>query len=59
MRQIDRFCEEHREHFGDKYELPADEDEKQLLYRHLLFDDNRRAMFCFVEKIGKVVQHTV
>ena len=54
MRQIDRFCEEHHEHLGDKYALPGDEDEKQLLYRHLLFDDSRRAMFCFAEKIGEL-----
>lgn len=52
MKQVDKFCQDHVWQFGDNYRLPSSEDEKQLLYRHLLYDDTRRAMFCFVEKIG-------
>ena len=54
MEQIDKYCRDHKGHHGDKYDLPDSEDEKQLLYRHLLYDDTKKAMFCFVEKIGKM-----
>ena len=57
MEQVDKFCQKHQEKFGEKYHLPPTDDEKQLLYRHLLYDDTRQAMFCFVEKIGIVNDH--
>ena len=35
------------------YQLPPpNSTELQLLYRHLIFDDQRKTMFCFVEKNG-------
>lgn len=52
MEQVDKYCQKHQETLGEKYQLPAGDDERQLLYRHLLYDDTRRAVFCFVEKIG-------
>ena len=51
MERVDKYCQEHG-HLGGKFLLPSGEDERELLYRHLLYDDNRRALFCFVEKIG-------
>ena len=52
MQQVDKYCQERGGRLGGKFQLPNIEDEKQLLYRHLLYDDKREAMFCFVEKIG-------
>ncbi len=32
--------------------MPSNKTQEQLLYRHLLYDDKRKSLFCFVEKIG-------
>lgn len=32
--------------------MPSNSTQEELLYRHLIYDDKRRSLFCFVEKIG-------
>lgn len=50
-KQIEKYC---RKHNLDRtmYTLPENETERNLLNRHLIFDDKRKSLFCFVEKIG-------
>ena len=52
MEQIDKYCRDHQDKLGRKFHLPGNDGAKELLYRHLLYDDHRKAMFCFVEKVG-------
>lgn len=52
MKQIDKYCRDHQDKLGRKFHLPSKEDTKDLLHRHLLYRDDRKAMFCFVEKVG-------
>ena len=50
-KQIAKYCRKY--HMDDMlYTLPENETERNLLNRHLIFDDKRRSLFCFVEKIG-------
>ena len=49
--QIEKYCK--RQGLEDQaFTVPANKAEKDLLYRHLLFDDIRKSLFCFVEKVG-------
>ncbi len=48
--QIDRYCRKHGLQ-DTKYKLP-DNATKELLFRHLIFDDKQKSLFCFVEKVG-------
>ena len=49
--QIDKYCRKHGL-TETLYTLPQNKTQKELLYRHLIFDDRRKSLFCFVEKIG-------
>ena len=49
---MDSYCSKHLQG-GSKFTLPTGQVERELHYRHLLFDDLREMMFCFVEKIGE------
>ena len=50
-KQIAKYCRKYHMD-GMLYTLPENETERNLLNRHLIFDDRRRSLFCFVEKIG-------
>ena len=52
QREVDNYCSKHLQG-GSKFDLPTGQVERELLYRHLLFDDLREMIFCFVEKIGE------
>ena len=49
---VDEYCVRHPT-LGLRLHLPSDQEQRELLYRHLLYDDLREIMFCFVEKIGE------
>ena len=49
---VDEYCARHPT-LGSRLHLPSDQEQRELLYRHLLYDDLRDIMFCFVEKIGE------
>lgn len=49
--QIDKYCRR----LGlenERFTLPENETQRQLLFRHLIFVDAKKAIFCFVEKVG-------
>ena len=58
QKQVDKFCQKYGE---DKllYTLPNDSSsEKQIRYkllRHLLYDDERKAVLCFIPKVSKII----
>lgn len=51
--QVKKYCTTIAE--GDKllYQWPEGKGQPEELYRHLLFDDVRKSIFCFVEKNGE------
>ena len=54
MEQVDAYCQKyHLEKVA--YTLPESRHIQQNLYRHLIFDDSRKLLFCFVPKVSNVI----
>lgn len=49
--QVEEYCKRHGLHHS-LFTLPDNATQRDLLFRHLIFDDKRRSLFCFVEKVG-------
>ncbi len=48
--QVKKYCSQYA---GNKlYQWPKGKGQPEEIYRHLLFDDKRKTIFCFVEKNG-------
>jgi len=52
QQQIQQYCEKY--HLADvAYQLPTDYN-RENLFRHILLDDSRKLLFCFVPKVHVV-----
>ena len=49
--QVAAFCSKHHRS-KPKNIFPVRRDQRQQLFRHLIYDDKHRFIFCFVEKVG-------
>ena len=47
-RKVNQFCE----HFNYSTKLPEDRNRRDGLYQHLLYDDAKKIIFCYVPKAG-------
>ena len=47
-KKIHEFCAKYRRH-RRKFAFPPEKEQRQELFRHLLYNDQRRIIFCFVE----------
>ena len=47
-RKVNQFCE----HFNYSTKLPEDRNRRDGLYQHLLYDDSKKIIFCYVPKAG-------
>ena len=54
QKQIEKYCRKYGLE-GEQYQLPNASNRfvRQNLFRHLLFDDQRNLIFCFVPKVKK------
>ena len=50
-KQVKKFCKSYGSH--KLYSFPEGARQREEVYRHLLFDDSRKTVFCFVEKAGE------
>ena len=46
--QVDNYCKKHGK---DKLALTLPTSERKNLFRHLIFDDQRKLIFCFIPKV--------
>ena len=51
MEQVDKYCAKYNRQ-DEALTLPGDKhSERRNLFKHLLFDDERRYIFCFIPKV--------
>ena len=57
QKQVEKYCRKYGLE-GEQYQLPNATElvVRQNLFRHLLFDDTRHLIFCFIPKVKKCVE---
>ena len=58
QKQVEKYCRKYGLE-GEQYQLPSTTNTmvRQNLFRHLLFDDKRHLIFCFIPKVKNYKRH--
>ena len=59
QKQVEKYCRKYGL-VGEQYQLPNATETvvRKNLFRHLLFDDSRKLIFCFIPKVQKCAEYT-